>query len=78
LYHIWGIQKFFEKHDGPLHNADTTITVPLFDQEMQYLHDNGFNPTNNVFYLKNISSSNETSNATTLNGAASYSIAIAK
>jgi hypothetical protein len=38
--------------------AATTITVPLFDQEMQYLHDNGFkvlslnqfafDPTNNV------------------------------
>jgi hypothetical protein len=57
--------------------------VPLFDQEMQYLHDNGFkvllfnqfgfNPTNNVLYLKNVSS-----NATALSGAAAYSIAIAK
>ena len=47
----------------------TTITVPLFDQEMQYLHDNGFkvlplnqfgfDPTNNVLYLKNFPSSTE-------------------
>jgi hypothetical protein len=45
----------------------TTITVSLFDQEMQYLHDNGFkvlllnqfgfDPTNNVLYLKNFPSS---------------------
>ena len=69
--------------------AGTTITVPLFDQEMQYLHDNGFkvlllnqfgfDPTNNVFYLKNVpSSSGTTTNAVTLSGVASYSIAIAK
>jgi peptidoglycan/xylan/chitin deacetylase (PgdA/CDA1 family) len=46
--------------------AATTITVPLFDQEMQYLHDNGFkvlllnqfgfNPTNNILYLKDFPS----------------------
>ena len=46
--------------------AATTITVPLFDQEMRYLHDNGFkvlllnqfgfDPTTNVFYLKNVPS----------------------
>ncbi|MGB6528264.1 MAG: polysaccharide deacetylase family protein [Candidatus Nitrosopolaris sp.] len=71
-------------------NAATTITVPLFDQEMQYLYDNGFkvlllnqfgfDPTNNVFYLKNVPSSNgTTTNAVTLlSGAATYSIAIAK
>ena len=70
-------------------NAATTITVPLFDQEIQYLHDNGFkvlllnqfgfDPTNNVFDLKNVPSSNgSTTNADTLHGAASYSIAIAK
>ena len=70
-------------------DAGTTITVPLFDQEMQYLHDNGFkvlllnqfgfDPTNNVFYLKNVPSTNgTTSNAATLSGVASYSIAIAK
>jgi peptidoglycan/xylan/chitin deacetylase (PgdA/CDA1 family) len=45
-------------------NAATTITVPLFDQEMKYLHDNGFkvlllnqfgfDPINNIFYLKNM------------------------
>ena len=45
-------------------SAATTITVPLFDQEMKYLHDNGFNvlllnqfgfdPVNNIFYLKNM------------------------
>jgi peptidoglycan/xylan/chitin deacetylase (PgdA/CDA1 family) len=69
--------------------AATTITVPLFDQEMQYLHDNGFkvlllnqfgfDPTNNVFYLRNFPSSNgATTNSTTLSGAATYSIAIAK
>ncbi|MRN60525.1 MAG: polysaccharide deacetylase family protein [Nitrosopumilales archaeon] len=58
--------------------AGTTITVPLFDQEMQYLHDNGFkvlllnqfgfDPTNNVFYLKNVPSSTHgtTTNAATL------------
>jgi hypothetical protein len=67
-------------------NAATTITVQLFDQEMRYLHDNGFkvlllnqfgfNPTNNVFYLKNFPSYNgTTTNATTLlSGAPSYSI----
>lgn len=70
-------------------NAATTITVPLFDQEMQYLHDNGFkvllldqfgfDPTNNVFYLKNFPSSNgATTKSTALSGAATYSIAIAK
>ena len=69
--------------------AGTTITVPLFDQEMQYLHDNGFkvlllnqfgfDPNNNVFYLKNVpSSGGTTTNAATLSGVASYSIAIAK
>jgi peptidoglycan/xylan/chitin deacetylase (PgdA/CDA1 family) len=59
-------------------NAGTTITVPLFDQEMQYLHDNGFkvlllnqfgfDPTNNVFYLKNVrsSASGTATNAATL------------
>jgi hypothetical protein len=57
--------------------AATTITVQLFDQEMRYLHDNGFkvlllnqfgfNPTNNVFYLKNVPSYNgTTTNAATL------------
>jgi peptidoglycan/xylan/chitin deacetylase (PgdA/CDA1 family) len=67
-------------------NAATTITVPLFDQEMQYLHDNGFKvlllnqlgfyPTNNVFYLKNFPSSNgATTNATSLSGAATHSVA---
>jgi hypothetical protein len=68
--------------------AGTTITVPLFDQEMQYLHDNGFkvlllnqfgfDPTNNVFYLKNFASSNGATTNATLSGAATYSIAIAK
>lgn len=66
--------------------AATTITVSLFDQEMQYLHDNGFkvlllnqfgfDPTNNVFYLKNVPSSTSgtaTNAATLLNGAPSYS-----
>jgi peptidoglycan/xylan/chitin deacetylase (PgdA/CDA1 family) len=66
--------------------AGTTITVPLFDQEMQYLHDNGFkvlllnqfgfDPTNNVFYLKNVPSSTSgttTNAATLLSGAPSYS-----
>ena len=66
--------------------AGTTITVPLFDQEMQYLHDNGFkvlllnqfgfDPTNNVFYLKNVPSSTHgttTNAATLLSGAPSYS-----
>lgn len=42
----------------------STITVPLFVQEMQYLHNNGFkvlvlnqlgyDTTNNVFYIKNV------------------------
>ena len=69
--------------------AATTITVPLFDQEMQYLHDNGFkvlllnqlafDPTNNVLYLKNFPSFNgTTTNATSLSGAATYSIATSK
>jgi len=50
--------------------AATTITVPLFDKEMQYLHDNGFkvlllnqfgfNPTNNLLYLKDFPSSRGT------------------
>jgi peptidoglycan/xylan/chitin deacetylase (PgdA/CDA1 family) len=66
--------------------AGTTITVALFDQEMQYLHDNGFkvlllnqfgfDPTNNVFYLKNVPSSTSgttTNAATLLSGAPSYS-----
>ena len=59
--------------------AGTPITVQLFDQEMQYLHDNGFkvlllnqfgfDPTNNVFYLKNVPSYNGTAtNAATLVG----------
>lgn len=58
--------------------AATTITVPLFDQEMRYLHDNGFkvlllnqfgfDPTTNVFYLKNVPSSTygTASNAATI------------
>ena len=59
--------------------AATTITVPLFGQEMQYLHDNGFkvlllnqfafDSTHNVLYLMNIPSSN---------GAKTYSIATSK
>jgi hypothetical protein len=50
--------------------AATTITVPLFDQEMKYLHDNGFkvlllnqlgfNPNNNVLYLKDFPSGTTT------------------
>ena len=67
--------------------AATTITVPLFDQEMQYLHDNGFkvlllnqfgfNPTNNVFYLKSVPSYNGTTTnaATLLSGSPTYSTA---
>ena len=45
-------------------SAATTITVPLFDQEMKYLHNNGFKvlllnqlgfePINNTFYLKDM------------------------
>ena len=71
--------------------AATTITVPLFDQEMQYLHDNGFkvlllnqfgfDPTNNVFYLKNVPSSTSgtaTNAATLLSGAPSYSTSSSK
>ena len=67
--------------------AGTTITVPLFDQEMQYLHDNGFkvlllnqfefDSTNNVLYLKNIPSSTygtATNSATILSGVRSSSI----
>ena len=57
--------------------AATTITVQLFDQEMRYLHDNGFkvlllnqfgfNPTNSVFYLKDVPSYNGiAANAATL------------
>jgi peptidoglycan/xylan/chitin deacetylase (PgdA/CDA1 family) len=71
--------------------AATTITVPLFDQEMQYLHDNGFkvlllnqfgfDPINNVFYLKNVPSSTSgtaTNAATLLSGAPSYSTSSSK
>jgi peptidoglycan/xylan/chitin deacetylase (PgdA/CDA1 family) len=69
--------------------AATTTTVPLFDQEMQYLQNNGFkvlllnqfgfDPTNNIFYLKNFPPSNGgTTKSTTLSGAATYSIATAK
>ena len=71
--------------------AATTITVPLFDQEMQYLHDNGFkvlllnqfgfDPSNNVFYLKNVPSSTSgtaTNAATLLSGAPSYSTSSSK
>jgi peptidoglycan/xylan/chitin deacetylase (PgdA/CDA1 family) len=52
--------------------ADTTVN--LFDQEMKYLHDNGFrvltltqlgyDPINNVFYIKNKPSSSSTTVAT--------------
>lgn len=51
-------------------SAGSTITVSLFAQEMKYLHDNGFrvlllnqlgfDPVRNVFYLKNISPTLET------------------
>jgi len=71
--------------------AATTITVPLFDQEMQYLHDNGFkvlllnqfgfDPTNNIFYLKNTPSSTSgtaTNAATLLSGTPSYSTSSSK
>jgi peptidoglycan/xylan/chitin deacetylase (PgdA/CDA1 family) len=71
--------------------AATIITVPLFDQEMQYLHDNGFkvlllnqfgfDPINNVFYLKNVPSSTSgtaTNAATLLSGAPSYSTSSSK
>jgi hypothetical protein len=54
--------------------ADTTVN--LFDQEMKYLHDNGFrvltlsqlgyDPINNVFYIKNGSSSGSTTTAATI------------
>jgi hypothetical protein len=64
-------------------SAASTITVDLFAQQMKYLHDNGFrvlllnqfgfNPTNNIFYLKNVQSYN----GTTTN-AATYSSLIAK
>ncbi len=67
--------------------AATTITVPLFNQEMQYLHDNGFkvlllnqftfDPTKNVFYLKNFPSFNGTT-TNAVNASTTYSIAIAK
>lgn len=52
--------------------AETTIN--LFDQEMKYLHDNGFrvltlsqlgyDPMNNVFYIKNVPSSSSTTTTT--------------
>ena len=54
--------------------ADTTVN--LFDQEMKYLHDNGFmvltlsqlgyDPINNVFYIKKGSSSGSTTTAPTI------------
>jgi hypothetical protein len=62
--------------------AATTITVPLFDKEMQYLHDNGFkvlllnqfgfNPTNNVLYLKDFPSSSGTT-TNVVSASATYS-----
>ena len=62
--------------------AATTITVPLFDKEMQYLHDNGFkvlllnqfgfDSANNLFYIKKVP------NTTSLSGAATYSIPTSK
>jgi hypothetical protein len=49
------------------------VTVPLFAQEMQYLHDNGFkvlvlnqlgyDTTNNIFYINNIPRSTTTATA---------------
>jgi len=54
-------------------NMASTITVDLFAQEMKYLHDNGFrvlllnqlgyDPTNNIFDIKNLPFS--TTNAAT-------------
>ncbi|MGC2572494.1 MAG: polysaccharide deacetylase family protein, partial [Candidatus Nitrosopolaris sp.] len=62
--------------------AATTITVPLFDQEMQYLHDNGFkvlllnqfgfNPINNVLYLKDFPSPSGTT-TNVVSSSATYS-----
>jgi len=62
--------------------AATTITVPLFDKEMKYLHDNGFkvlllnqfgfDSANNLFYIKKVP------DTTNLSGAATYSIATSK
>jgi hypothetical protein len=56
----------------PISHASST-TVDLFAQEMKYLHDNGFrvlllnqlgyDPNNNIFYIKNVPSS--TTNAST-------------
>ena len=64
----------------PISHASST-TVDLFAQEMKYLHDNGFHvlllnqfgfdPTNNVFYIKNVPSSangNTTKAATLIRG----------
>jgi hypothetical protein len=62
--------------------AATTITVPLFDKEMQYLHDNGFkvlllnqfgfDPTNNMLYLKSFPSFNGTT-TNVVSASATYS-----
>jgi hypothetical protein len=53
----------------------STVTVPLFAQEMQYLHDNGFkvlvlnqlgyDTTNNIFYINNSPRSTTTATAAT-------------
>ena len=61
--------------------ADTTIN--LFDQEMKYLHDNGFrvltlsqlgyDPINNVFYIKNGPSSSSTTATTAPDSSSSTS-----
>jgi len=67
----------------------TTIAVPLFDKEMQYLRGNGFkvlllnqfgfDPTNNVLYLKNFPSfTRTTARPTILSEAPTYPIAIDK
>jgi hypothetical protein len=62
--------------------AATTITVPLFDKEMQYLHDNGFkvlllnqfgfDSANNLFYIKNVPSFNGTT-TNVVSASATYS-----
>jgi Polysaccharide deacetylase len=65
------------KDYSPVSHASST-TVDLFAQEMKYLHDNGFkvlllnqfgfDPANNVFYIKNVPSSGNGNTTSSGNG----------
>lgn len=80
VYH--NLTTSIKDYSTPGHASSTT--VDLFAQEMKYLHDNGFkvlslnqfgfDPTNNVFYIKNVPSSNHgtvTNNTAIVGGSSS-------